>query len=171
MSLELHDAHEFAWLTAPIRYTAAQDLHPRLKSLVVPRGASPPWKFAGHACSGSPHGRIQGSAVSSTAATPGSHVCLRGNGLQHQVSRPGDPPRVPGWTACSRPAAERGVPQTWTSRGFAWITRRVPRGRASSARAAHGQFRGVVRHGVQCLLLWGRPLQVPALAAQHRRSE
>ena len=25
MSLELHDAHEFAWLTAPIRYTAAQD--------------------------------------------------------------------------------------------------------------------------------------------------
>ena len=26
MSLELHDAHEFAWLTAPIRYTAAQDL-------------------------------------------------------------------------------------------------------------------------------------------------
>ena len=31
MSLELHDAHEFAWLTAPIRYTAAQDLHPRLK--------------------------------------------------------------------------------------------------------------------------------------------
>ena len=31
MSLELHDAHEFAWLTAPIRSTAAQDLHPRLK--------------------------------------------------------------------------------------------------------------------------------------------
>ena len=29
MSLELHDAHEFAWLTAPIRYPAAQDLHPR----------------------------------------------------------------------------------------------------------------------------------------------
>ena len=29
MSLELHDAHEFAWPTAPIRSTAAQDLHPR----------------------------------------------------------------------------------------------------------------------------------------------
>ena len=29
MSLELHDAHEFAWLIAPIRYPAAQDLHPR----------------------------------------------------------------------------------------------------------------------------------------------
>ena len=27
MSVELHDAHEFAWLTAPIRHTAAQDLH------------------------------------------------------------------------------------------------------------------------------------------------
>ena len=27
MSVDLHDAHEFAWLTAPIRYTAAQDLH------------------------------------------------------------------------------------------------------------------------------------------------
>ena len=37
MSLELHDAHEFAWLTPPIRYTAAQDL-----LTCRPRGASPP---------------------------------------------------------------------------------------------------------------------------------
>ena len=48
MSLELHDAHEFAWLTAPIRYPAAQDLHPRLKRQCTavacrpPRGLKPP---------------------------------------------------------------------------------------------------------------------------------
>ena len=42
MSLELHDAHEFAWLTAPIRYTAAQDLHPRLKRQCTAVACRPP---------------------------------------------------------------------------------------------------------------------------------
>ena len=48
ISLELHDAHEFAWLIAPIRYTAAQDLHsslrksaPHLVACRPPRGLTP----------------------------------------------------------------------------------------------------------------------------------
>ena len=48
MSLELHDTHEFAWLTAPIRYTAAQGLTSSLEkavrysSLSSPEGPHPP---------------------------------------------------------------------------------------------------------------------------------
>ena len=48
MSLELHDAHEFAWLIAPIRYTAAQDLHPRLKRQCAAVACRPPRGLTPH---------------------------------------------------------------------------------------------------------------------------